>query len=1101
MGDIGLPPPPILLRKSGRVSLIRLRASVHIVVVQLEEAVVNMACHEFKSLVLLARNEGPLPSCSFLGPFLNPTDNLVLRNEAMEKGLDVEHGTQEYETKSVVSLASYDSRNDAALVRKQDRRIVPLSAGIYLLCYLDRANIGNAKVLNSETHNDLLSETHMTDYDYTIALMVFLVAYAIFEVPSNYLLKRLRPSRWIAFLMFAWGAITMGIGGTKSYAAVTVARFLLGAVEAGLFPGLVYHLTFWYRTEERSMRVAIILASATLAGAFGGAIAYGVGHMNGASGLSAWRWLFIRVSQTAVWLSPDEKTLAASRLRDQASLGSSKPMTWVDAKTTLTDWRLYGHYAIYFGISTPFASLSFFAPSIIAGLGYTSLNANLMTVPPYAVAYVFTILVAWSADRTNSRGLHSAIFALIGAAGFMASALLPATAYLHRYACLIVATTGSFACIPPLLGWLSSNIDTTAAAGLAIALNISVGAPGQIVGVWIYKADQAARGYPTGHWTNAGLLLFVAVGCAVMVGYYRAANKRMGEGEARYSCPQIAKRILWGHLLLEEAVLGLAGSTIDGFDRWGRLAERPPLSTVSAELSSFEVARAHPLSRSSSTMYHLAPPILRIPPEILSLIVEEYIADDNESTKWTWMLPACEGEEEPEHVLKARIVALTQVCRHWRSFVTDMPTAWTSLYLSVWLWPRVDCGAPIATLLAGVERSLTLSKGRPLHIYLRAPDWDDLACSVLKLIAAHSSRWHTVNFEFPAKSLAFLASEIKGGTGLQTLRNYTIAGVSSAIGKATEALFAGSPPALREITMGWGLQYLSLPWGKLESVNVPAKSFRWIKPQLFDRLSVKCELTISVGVLGLRGYYDGPPVVSRIGSLIVELLPTGRVIGSQSDCSPVFGSFTFPALSRLTYTAPKLITDDSPGWPHAAYMACAERSGFGERLTSLDVKAYITEAELVEVLAGLPQLLSLALCDIRKNHSGGPLALISDSLLRHLERRLPGLGDHGGDNDQAVFAPRLVYASLRSGLACSDRAILDFVASRAALDPASHDETPSFELNFVHMVGAEEPEELVEDGIVWRKSTGKDWATEMESLLAQNKNFSYTVSRVDWVSV
>ncbi|KAF7305813.1 MFS domain-containing protein [Mycena chlorophos] len=1052
----------------------------------------------------------------------------------MEKGLDVEQGTQEYETKSVVSLASYDSRNDAALVRKQDRRIVPLSAGIYLLCYLDRANIGNAKVLNSETHNDLLSETHMTDYDYTIALMVFLVAYAIFEVPSNYLLKRLRPSRWIAFLMFAWGAITMGISGTKSYAAVTVARFLLGAVEAGLFPGLVYYLTFWYRTEERSMRVAIILASATLAGAFGGAIAYGVGHMNGASGLSAWRWLFIlglsyKVSrlcfppsssgsflpdypETAIWLSPDEKTLAASRLRDQASLGSSKPMTWVDAKATLTDWRLCGHYAIYFGISTPFASLSFFAPSIIAGLGYTSLNANLMTVPPYAVAYVFTILVAWSADRNNSRGLHSAIFALIGAAGFMASALLPATAYLHRYACLIVATTGSFACIPPLLGWLSSNIDTTAAAGLAIALNISVGAPGQIVGVWIYKADQAARGYPTGHWTNAGLLLFVAVGCVVMVGYYRAANGRVGGGEARYRSrdgviDQVAHKSntnretnTSGHLLLEESVLGLAGSRIDGFDRWGRLAKRPPLSTVSAELSSFEVARTHPLSRSSSTMYHIAPPILRIPPEILSLIVEEYVADDNDSTKWTWMLPACVGEEEPEHVLKARIVALTQVCRHWRSFVTDMPTAWTVLYLSVWLWPRAECGTPIATLLAGVERSLTLSKGRPLHIYLRAPDWDDLACSVLKLIAAHSSRWHTVNFEIPPKSLAFLASEIKDGTGLQTLRNYTIAGVSSAIGKATKTLFAGSPPALREITMGWGLQYLSLPWDKLESVNVPAQSFRWIKPPLFGRLSVKCELTISVCVLGLRGYYDGPPVASRIGSLIVELLPTAGRAGSQSDCSPIFGSFTFPALSRLTYTGPKY-ADDSPGWPHAAYMACAERSGFGERLTSLDVKAYITEAELVEVLAGLPQLLSLALCDIRKNYNGGPLALISDSLLRHLERRLPGLGDHGGDNDLAVFAPRLVYASLRSGLACSDRAILDFVASRAALDPASHDETPSFELNFLHMVGAEEPEELVEDGIVWRKSTGKDWATKMEALLAQNKNFSYTVSRVDWVFV
>lgn len=127
-----------------------------------------------------------------------------------------------------------DKLEQKALVRKQDLRIVPLSAGIYLLCYLDRSNIGNAKVLNASTHNDLLSETHMTAYQYTIALMVFLIAYALFEVPSNYFLKKLRPSRWIAFLMISWGAITMGLGGTKDYASVTVVRFLLGVFEAGM---------------------------------------------------------------------------------------------------------------------------------------------------------------------------------------------------------------------------------------------------------------------------------------------------------------------------------------------------------------------------------------------------------------------------------------------------------------------------------------------------------------------------------------------------------------------------------------------------------------------------------------------------------------------------------------------------------------------------------------------------------------------------------------------------------------------------------------------------------------------------------------------------
>ncbi|KAF2501237.1 putative MFS transporter [Lophium mytilinum] len=441
-----------------------------------------------------------------------------------------------------------------ALVWKQDLRIVPLCAAIYLLCYLDRSNIGNAKVLNAATKDDLLSQTKMSNFQYTIALMVFLIAYALFEVPSNILLKRLSPSKWIAFLMLSWGAVTMGLGGAHSYGAVTAIRFLLGVFEAGLFPGLVYYLTFWYRTDERSIRVAAILASATLAGAFGGAIAYGVGHMNGTSKLSAWRWLFILEGipsclssifvffflpdypETAQWLTPSERANAISRLRLEGSKGSART-TWKEARETLTDWRLYAHYAIYFGISTPFSSLSLFTPSITSGLNYKGLQAQLMTVPPYAVAYVVTLLVSWSADHFNARALHSALFATIGAAGFLASAVLPPDAYTQRYGCLIVAASGAFSCIPPLLGWLSSNLHSTGAAGLAIALNISFGAPGQIAGVWIYKANEKEKGYPTGHWTNAGLLFFVAAGCVGLWGYYRALNRRSlrEEGRAKWA--------------------------------------------------------------------------------------------------------------------------------------------------------------------------------------------------------------------------------------------------------------------------------------------------------------------------------------------------------------------------------------------------------------------------------------------------------------------------------------------------------------------------------------------------------------------------------------
>jgi len=169
--------------------------------------------------------------------------------------------------------------------------------------------------------------------------------------------------------------------------------------------------------------------------------------------------------------------------------------------TTVHILREFANFGlqVYFGISTPFSSLSLFTPTITAGLGYDGLRANLMTVPPYAVAYAVQLLTSWSADHFNARGLHSAVMATIGALGFLVSAVLPPDAYLHRYGCLIVAASGAFSCIPPLLGWLSSNVFSTASIGLVIALNISFGAPGQITGVWIYTADEAEIGYPTGH--------------------------------------------------------------------------------------------------------------------------------------------------------------------------------------------------------------------------------------------------------------------------------------------------------------------------------------------------------------------------------------------------------------------------------------------------------------------------------------------------------------------------------------------------------------------------------------------------------------------------
>ncbi|KAJ3787504.1 MFS transporter [Lentinula aff. detonsa] len=427
------------------------------------------------------------------------------------------------------------------LVRRLDRRVVPLAMFIYLLCSLDRSNIGNAKVLNDTTGNDLQQTIGLSSEDYTTALMVFLVAYFIFETPSNYMLKAFRPSRWIALLMFSWGAMTMCLGAATSFSSLTAVRFLLGMFEAGLFPGLVYFLTFWYKPNERAIRVALILACATLAGAFGGAIAYGVGKMNGTGGLEGWRWLFILEGipscllaflvlglfpdypETARWLSEEERELATKRLQGLASVGHSK-ITWEEAKSTLKEWRLYLHYTIYICISVPFSSISLFAPTIVSGLGYTGLDAQLFTVPPYAVAFVVTVTISWLSDKYEKRSIATSACLFIAGIAFIVEA---------RYGVLCIAVSFAFASIPPLLSWLTANLQTTGAATLGVPMNVSMGAIGQIIGVYIYKASEAP-GYPTGHFTNAAFALLGSSLALVMRTIYIRWNRKLGSNDREW---------------------------------------------------------------------------------------------------------------------------------------------------------------------------------------------------------------------------------------------------------------------------------------------------------------------------------------------------------------------------------------------------------------------------------------------------------------------------------------------------------------------------------------------------------------------------------------
>lgn len=180
-----------------------------------------------------------------------------------------------------------DHEAEKKLLRKVDRHVIPMIMLAYLLCFLDRINIGNARLFGME------KDLKLHGNQYQIAVAVLFIPYVLVEVPSNLILKKFTPSKWLATITVCWGIVSTLMGLVHNYAGLIVCRALLGLLEGGLLPGLTVYLTLFYTKKELALRIGYLFVSSALAGACGGLLAYGIGFMSGVSGMAGWRWVFI----------------------------------------------------------------------------------------------------------------------------------------------------------------------------------------------------------------------------------------------------------------------------------------------------------------------------------------------------------------------------------------------------------------------------------------------------------------------------------------------------------------------------------------------------------------------------------------------------------------------------------------------------------------------------------------------------------------------------------------------------------------------------------------------------------------------------------------
>ncbi|MFO1513084.1 MAG: MFS transporter [Verrucomicrobiota bacterium] len=375
-------------------------------------------------------------------------------------------------------------------------RLLPLLFLCYIIAYIDRINVGFAKLHLREVLG--VSEEKFSSA-YGLGAGLFFVGYFIFEVPSNLILQRVGARVWIARIMIVWGIVSMAFMFLKGATMFYTMRFLLGAAEAGFFPGVILYLTYWFPTRERARTVAMFVVGGVLAGVIGSPISGALLHLDGFGGLAGWQWLFLiegipavlmglvvllvlpNRPQDARWLSPAQKEWIQERLTNDPKPLVSAPRHGLIG--IFTNGRVWLLCLLYFLMNVGGYGYEFWMPTIIKSFSATSsFMLGVINAIPYFAAAVAMILVARYSDKTGERRGVVAVAAISSTIGFALSAWFKNPYF--AMAALTLAFIGLKCTIAPFWAMTTAFLGgTVAAAGIAF-IN-SVGNLGGFAGPYL----------------------------------------------------------------------------------------------------------------------------------------------------------------------------------------------------------------------------------------------------------------------------------------------------------------------------------------------------------------------------------------------------------------------------------------------------------------------------------------------------------------------------------------------------------------------------------------------------------------------------------------
>ncbi|KPM34546.1 hypothetical protein AK830_g12025 [Neonectria ditissima] len=401
---------------------------------------------------------------------------------------------------------------EARLVRKVDMRLIPVLGILYSIAGLDRVNLSNARVagMNDDLRFDIGDR-------YSIALLVFFVTYFLFELPTTLSLRRVGPKLLLNSLVLCWGLVMLGMGWANDWRVIVVCRMLIGVFEAGFLPCCMYLLSSWYQRYEVQQRMALWYMINLFISAFGNILAYALIKLDGTHGVAGWRWIFIIEGAITVGFAvigyvftlpfPDQVLASGTKScftreelenildRVDRDRGDAEPdaLTLRKVVQTALRWELWVYGLMFLCCSAPIYAFAYFIQIILTTLGYSTAVVFLLCAPPYLFSIVWTLCVAWFADRSRVR--------------------------------VFLGVSGCNANLPTIIAFQSNNVRGASRRSVASGVQMLFAAIGGVYASCTFMQTEYPT-YRTGVWCGAATQFLLIALVALMCWWFRRQNTK-----------------------------------------------------------------------------------------------------------------------------------------------------------------------------------------------------------------------------------------------------------------------------------------------------------------------------------------------------------------------------------------------------------------------------------------------------------------------------------------------------------------------------------------------------------------------------------------------